>query len=153
MLRSRISMIALTVASAITGTAALPTSSGAAPMKTSAATRASAAKFAAKQVGDPYRLGAVGPNAFDCSGLVDFAFRAAGTSLGVRTSQDMARLGAHIRRAAIRPGDLIFTWSRGFGHVGMAVSATRYVHAPAPGRRVTIAPIPAGAGLVAVRRP
>lgn len=137
----------------VAGAGSLPAPAAGAPVTTSPALRATAAKVAAGKVGAPYTLGAAGPRRFDCSGLVDFAYRAAGRSLGVRTSQQMARLGAGIRRTAIRPGDLVFTWSRSYGHVGVAIDAKRYVHAPAPGRRVTIAPIPAGTGLVAVRRP
>lgn len=129
------------------------TSAGAAPITTTLAQRAAAATAATKKVGAPYRLGAAGPRAFDCSGLVDFAYRVAGIQLGARTSQEQSKLGAKIRRSAIRRGDLVFTWSRSYGHVGIAIGMGRYVHAPAPGRKVTIAPIPAGAGLIAVRRP
>lgn len=131
----------------------LPSVATAAPITTTPKIRATAAKVAVRKVGAPYILGAAGPRTFDCSGLVDFSFRAAGRSLGVRTSQQMAKLGAGIRRTAIKPGDLVFTWSRTFGHVGIAIDARRYVHAPAPGRKVVVAPIPAGSGLIAVRRP
>lgn len=152
MLRSR-THIATVLAVVAGGSAVLPSTGATAPMVTTPKIRAVASKVAIKKVGAPYVLGATGPRTFDCSGLVDFAYRAAGRSLGVRTSEQMARLGAGIRRTAIRPGDLVFTWSRSFGHVGIAIDAKRYVHAPAPGRRVIVAPIPAGGGLIAVRRP
>lgn len=131
----------------------LPSLAAAAPVTTTPVIRAAAAGAAKKKVGAPYVRGAAGPLRFDCSGLVDFAYRVAKKPLGVRSSFDMAKLGAGIRRTAIRPGDLVFTWDKRFGHVGIATSATTYVHAPAPGRKVIVAPIPAGGGLIAVRRP
>lgn len=153
MFASRTRRISALGALVLAATPVLPSVSAAAPMKTTPKVRAHAALAAKREIGAPYVTGAAGPRSFDCSGLVDFAYRVAGKSLGVRTSQQMARLGAKIRRAGVRPGDLVFTWTRGFGHVGIAVDRTHYIHAPAPGRKVTLAPIPAGAGLLAVRRP
>ena len=128
------------------------TASAAAPV-TTAAERVAAADIAVTKVGAKYKAGSAGPAAFDCSGLTSFAFQQAGADLGVRSSQDMAKLGAIIRRAGIQKGDLVFTWDKAFGHVGIAISATKYVHAPATGRTVELAPIPAGKALIAVRRP
>jgi cell wall-associated NlpC family hydrolase len=153
MFASRTRRISALSAMVIAALPVLPSAGTAAPIKTTPKIRATAALAAKKKVGAPYVSGAAGPRTFDCSGLVDFAYRVAGKRLGVRTSQQMARLGAGIRRTAVRPGDLVFTWTRGFGHVGIAIDRTHYIHAPAPGRRVTLAPIPAGTGLLAVRRP
>lgn len=138
---------------AVLGLHVLTSSASAAPTRATSAQRAAAADIAVQQVGDKYQRGSAGPDAFDCSGLTAFAFTSAGFELGARSSQDMAKLGAIIRRPAIQKGDLVYTWDKTFGHVGIAISPTKYVHAPGAGRAVAIAPIPAGKALIAVRRP
>jgi len=65
------------------------------------------------QVGDPYRYGAAGPNAFDCSGLVYYSYRKAGFSHTPRTSGALARFTHRIKRSNMRPGDLVFFTSGG----------------------------------------
>jgi len=60
------------------------------------------------QKGDPYRYGAAGPNAFDCSGLTYYSFRRAGFSNIPRTSDAQARHARRISRANMRKGDLVF---------------------------------------------
>jgi cell wall-associated NlpC family hydrolase len=120
---------------------------------TTPAQRAAAMRIAISKVGAPYASGAAGPRRFDCSGLVTFAFRGAGHPLAGRSSFELVRTGARIRRAALRPGDLVFTWDRAFGHVGVYIGRGRYVHAPRPGRRVEIAPLPRGSAFVAAIRP
>jgi len=126
----------------------------AAQVRTTPAQRAAAADVAVAKRGAPYHWGSAGPRRFDCSGLVDFAFRRAGRTLGVRTSQQMWRLGRHVSRSALRRGDLVYTWDRRAGHVGLYLGNGRYVHAPGRGRRVEIAPLPArGAGYYGAVRP
>ena len=108
---------------------------------------APAVAYALEQVGKPYRFGAAGPDAFDCSGLTRAAYLQAGTDLPHHAAWQ-ADEGAPVqwRAEPVAPGDLIFT--RGgrpehdLGHVGLAVSATQWVVAPAPGRLVELAPIP-----------
>lgn len=120
---------------------------------TTPAVRATAAKVAAAQVGARYHRGAAGPRRFDCSGLVTFAYRRAGHALAGRTSYELFTTGARVRRAALRPGDLVWTWDRTRGHVGIYVGHGRYVHAPGPGRRVEVAPLPTGAAFIGAVRP
>jgi cell wall-associated NlpC family hydrolase len=115
--------------------------------------RAAAADAAVAKLGSPYRRGSMGPKRFDCSGLVDFAYRAAGFPLAGRSSFDLWTLGAHVRRAALRRGDLVYTWDRSHGHVGIYLGNGRYVHAPGTGRRVEIAPLPRGRDFVGAVRP
>jgi cell wall-associated NlpC family hydrolase len=78
-----------------------------------------AVRVARNQIGDPYRYGAAGPSAFDCSGLTSFSFERAGLDLP-RTSDGQA---AHVRRISksrIRRGDLMFYYgSGGVYHVGI----------------------------------
>jgi cell wall-associated NlpC family hydrolase len=101
----------------------------------------SALSIARNQKGDPYRYGASGPNAFDCSGLVYFSTHRAGFGHVPRTSSAQARFMRHISRAAMRPGDFVF-FSNGGGvyHVGVFTGWShgrrQIVHAPYSGARV-----------------
>ncbi len=115
--------------------------------------RAKAATIAASKVNAPYQWGATGPSSFDCSGLLVYAYRAAGNPLKARTSYDLYRQGVRIRRASLRRGDLVWTWDRSLGHVGVYLGRGRYVHAPGAGRRVQISPVPSGGGFVGAVRP
>ena len=69
-------------------------------------------RVAINQVGDPYRYGAAGPRAFDCSGLTMFAYKQAGLYLP-RSSDDQGRHARHILRKNMRRGDLMFFTSGG----------------------------------------
>lgn len=101
----------------------------------------SALAIARNQKGDPYRYGAAGPGAFDCSGLTYFAFRRAGFGHIPRTSSAQAHFARRISKANMRRGDLMFFYDGGgVYHVGVFVGASdgnRYVlHAPYSGTRV-----------------
>lgn len=120
---------------------------------TTPAERQAAATAALAKVGSPYLAGAIGPRRFDCSGLANFAYRVAHHPLLARSSFDLYRQGARVNRAALRPGDLVWTWDRLLGHVGIYVGAGRYVHAPGMGRRVEVVPLPLGRGYVGAVRP
>jgi cell wall-associated NlpC family hydrolase len=101
----------------------------------------SALEIARNQKGDPYRYGAAGPGAFDCSGLTYFAFRRAGFGHIPRTSSAQAGFADRISRAKMQRGDLMFFHDGGgVYHVGVfagAAKGTRYVlHAPSSGTRV-----------------
>jgi cell wall-associated NlpC family hydrolase len=79
--------------------------------------------FALRQLGKPYRWGADGPRSYDCSGLVQTAYRAAGVNLP-RVSRQQYHAGRHVRLTALRAGDLLFYADdprdpRTIGHVGM----------------------------------
>lgn len=93
------------------------------------------------QKGDPYRYGAAGPNAFDCSGLVYYSFRKAGFSNVPRTSGQQANASRHIARRNMRKGDLVFFTSGGHVyHAGVFSgwsNGHRYIiHASRPGTPV-----------------
>ncbi len=98
-------------------------------------------KVAVQQKGDPYRYGAAGPSAFDCSGLLYYSFRKAGIRNIPRTSDAQARFAKNIRRRQMRRGDLVF-FHRGGNvyHVGLFAgwkNGSRYVvHAPYGNQRV-----------------
>jgi cell wall-associated NlpC family hydrolase len=116
------------------------------PPPLSAAARA--VETALKEIGRPYRYGALGPSTFDCSGLTKFAYGAAGIVLPHSAAAQYGS-GRRVNRNQLQPGDLIF-W-KGLGHVGMYIGAGRMVHAPQTGQLVTITSIDQGAYLGAVR--
>lgn len=114
--------------------------------------------FALAQVGKAYEFNTAGPTTFDCSGLTMAAFAEIGISLP-HYSGAQAMYGTAIDWTArqIRPGDLVFletTDGSGIiGHVGIATSATSYVHATRTGDFVRVSAIPFDSGrVVAVRR-
>ncbi|MFC9747052.1 C40 family peptidase [Streptomyces niveus] len=92
--------------------------------------------YATAQIGKPYVWGAEGPASFDCSGLTSEAWRAAGKVIP-RTSQEQWRLLPRVPVSQMRPGDLII-YHQDASHVGMYVGNGSIVHAPRPGRQVTL---------------
>lgn len=92
--------------------------------------------LAATRRGDPYRYGATGPQAFDCSGFTSWVFAHVGEHLP-RTSAAQAHATRRISRAAARPGDLVFFTSGGrVYHVGILASRHSIWHAPYAGQSV-----------------
>ena len=107
-----------------------------APMASAAAMRKAAMTNALAKLGKPYRWGAVGPNAFDCSGLVKWSFGQAGRSLP-RTSRAQAGTGMPVSRANLQPGDLVFFY-KPISHVGIYIGNNKIVHASHSGQPVKI---------------
>lgn len=97
-------------------------------------------RVALQQQGDPYIWGATGPDAFDCSGLIVYAWRQAGYQLSVRTADQMYKLSSPVSPGQEKPGDLLFgqfgTRVPGAGHVMIVVRPGVAVQAPASGRVV-----------------
>ncbi|GIG77163.1 C40 family peptidase [Planotetraspora kaengkrachanensis] len=91
---------------------------------------------AKKHIGDPYRWGATGPHAFDCSGLVKYAWRKAGVKLPRTTYSQKKAVKKKVKWGHFKIGDLIFT--SGGGHVGMYVGHGKMIHSPHSGSRVRI---------------
>ena len=105
-----------------------------------------AMRIARKQMGDPYKYGAEGPDKFDCSGLVYFATHKAGFAQVPRTSSEQADFMRRIKRSSMRPGDFVFFTSKGdVYHVGVFVGRRdgdrMIVHAPNPGEKVKRDPL------------
>ncbi|MEW2509916.1 NlpC/P60 family protein [Streptomyces sp. NPDC046870] len=98
-----------------------------------------AVAYAYSKLGSPYVWGATGPNAFDCSGLVQAAYRSAGISLP-RTTYAQINAGRRVSRSELQPGDLVFFYS-GISHVGIYVGGGQMIHAPNPSAPVRLAPI------------
>lgn len=95
-----------------------------------------AVAVAKKQIGDPYRYGATGPHAFDCSGLVQFAWKKAGVKIPRVTYSQFARIKKKVSYKNLQPGDLMFF--RGLGHVGMYVGKGKMIHSPSTGKTVRV---------------
>ncbi|MFE0384982.1 NlpC/P60 family protein [Streptomyces bungoensis] len=96
-----------------------------------------AVRFATDQLGKPYVWGAEGPDSFDCSGLTSQAWAHAGHPVP-RTSQEQWKQLPHVDVKDMRPGDLIIYFDDA-SHVAMYVGDGTIIHAPRPGRTVTIA--------------
>lgn len=81
--------------------------------------------------GTPYRTGGSDPSGFDCSGFVQYVFARLGLWLP-REVRDQFGVGKKIEFGDVRAGDLVFfeTVARGASHVGLAVGADQFVHAP-----------------------
>lgn len=109
-----------------------------------------AVEYATAQLGKPYEWGAEGPGSYDCSGLTSQAWASAGQAIP-RTSQQQWKQLPRVDIKDMRPGDLII-YNDDASHVAMYIGDGAIIHAPRPGRTVTIA----GAGsmsILAVVRP
>jgi cell wall-associated NlpC family hydrolase len=93
-----------------------------------------AVEVAMAQLGDSYVWGADGPDTFDCSGLMMYAWGKAGVSLS-HSSKAQASEGRRVSKSDLMPGDLVFFGSP-IHHVGMYIGNGRMVHAPRPGKPV-----------------
>ncbi|MEU0838322.1 NlpC/P60 family protein [Streptomyces sp. NPDC005962] len=100
---------------------------------------AKAIDFAESQLGKPYVWGATGPNSYDCSGLTQAAWKAAGVSLP-RTTWDQVKAGTRVSTSDLKPGDLVFFFDD-ISHVGLYIGDGMMIHAPKPGDVVKKAPI------------
>lgn len=90
--------------------------------------------FARAQIGKPYVWGATGPGSYDCSGLTQGAWRAAGVSLP-RSARDQVRAGTTVPASQALPGDLVFFYDD-ITHVGVYIGNSMMIHAPKPGTYV-----------------
>jgi cell wall-associated NlpC family hydrolase len=107
---------------------------------------AQAVQYAKTKLGLPYVWGAQGPRAYDCSGLVQDAYRHAGISLP-RTTYDLIGVGTPVPRSEVRAGDLVLSNFSAPGrpeHVQLAVSPTTVIEAPTPGGHVQYSSMPSG---------
>ncbi|MFE3270411.1 NlpC/P60 family protein [Streptomyces sp. NPDC059215] len=93
-----------------------------------------AVAFARAQIGKPYVWGATGPGSYDCSGLTQAVWKAAGVTLP-RTTYDQVKAGTTVPLSAIEPGDLVFFYGD-ISHVGLYVGNGMMIHAPKPGAYV-----------------
>ncbi len=100
----------------------------------SAGDNSAAYSYACSRIGCPYVWGAEGPDSFDCSGLVTWAYRQLGISLPHQSESQYACATRIVSVSEARPGDVLWR----YGHVGIAggYGGTPYVHAPTFGAYV-----------------
>jgi len=98
--------------------------------------RASVVRIALSRLGRPYRYGAAGPSAFDCSGLTQWAYRQVGVRLP-RTSRAQSQVGRPVSRAELQPGDLVFFYHP-VSHVAIYIGEGKIVHASTSGSPVKV---------------
>jgi cell wall-associated NlpC family hydrolase len=114
-------------------------SSGPSPESGPAPESASAVvQFAYDQLGKPYGAGEMGPNAYDCSGLVVSAYSQSGVPLS-RTTQEQWDQTEPISSSELAPGDLVFSYD--LGHVAIYIGQGQIIHATKPGDIVKVAPL------------
>ncbi len=103
------------------------------------------------QVGKPYAWGGGGPSSFDCSGLVQYAYAAAGVNLP-HSSRLQSRIGLPVGLWDMQPGDLLFFYSP-VGHVGMYIGNGMMVHSSTYGKPVSVVWAGSVSGYVGSARP
>ncbi|MFJ9011619.1 C40 family peptidase [Streptomyces canus] len=125
--------------------AASANSSSSSSTSTSTASGSAAAviAFARAQIGDAYVLGATGPNSWDCSSLLQAAFKQAGVSLP-RVSQDQSTVGTPVSLSNLQPGDILYWGSAGSGayHTALYVGGGNFVGAENPSTGIVEKPLP-----------
>jgi peptidoglycan DL-endopeptidase CwlO len=109
------------------------------PVPTANTVGAQALQAALDKRGDPYVWGAAGPGAFDCSGLVVWAYAQEGITLPHYTG-DLWNSGVHVPRSALEPGDLVFFYPD-ISHVGIYLGNGLMVDAPDFGLTVRVEPV------------
>jgi peptidoglycan DL-endopeptidase CwlO len=98
-----------------------------------------ALRYAMEKRGDPYVWGATGPNSFDCSGLVVWAYAQEGISLPHYTG-DLWNSGMHVSRDQLQAGDLVFFFAD-ISHVGIYIGNGLMLDAPQTGQNVQVQPV------------
>jgi cell wall-associated NlpC family hydrolase len=90
--------------------------------------------FAKRQIGDSYGYGGTGPNRWDCSGLTQAAYKAAGVKLP-HSARGQMKYGRSVSKSALKPGDLVFFYSP-VRHVSLYAGGGKVLHASRPGKPV-----------------
>ncbi|GAA4548422.1 C40 family peptidase [Amycolatopsis samaneae] len=109
-------------------------------VKAPGAAAQAAVNAALSKLGSPYVYGATGPGTFDCSGLMQWAYKQAGISLPRTADAQIASGGTRVSRDQLQPGDLVGFYSP-ITHIGMYIGDGKMVHAPDTGDVVKISPL------------
>ena len=104
------------------------------PKKASSSKGERALGYAKKQLGERYRYGAAGPNAWDCSGLTMKAWKSVGKNLP-HSARGQFGKGKKVSKSNLKKGDLVFFYS-GISHVGIYAGGGKIIHASRPGKPV-----------------
>lgn len=94
--------------------------------------------FAKKELDKPYLWGAIGPDSFDCSGLIYYAYKEVGIDLP-RTSKEQSKVGQRISKTELKPGDLLFydTDGTGVSHVSMYIGGGKMIQSSNAGVNIS----------------
>ncbi|MDT0477759.1 C40 family peptidase [Streptomyces griseoviridis] len=126
---------------ASTSTSASTSAGASTSTSTATGSAASVIAFVKAQVGDAYVSGGTGPNSWDCSGLVQAAFKQVGVSLP-RVSQDQSTAGTQVSLSNLQPGDILYWGGAGSAyHVGVYVGDGMFVGAQNPSTGVVERPL------------
>ncbi|WP_328747256.1 C40 family peptidase [Streptomyces sp. NBC_00285] len=133
--------LASSASTATTSTTSTSTSTSTSS-STASGSAAAVIAFAKAQIGDAYVLGATGPNSWDCSSLLQAAFKQAGISLP-RVSQDQSTAGTPVSLSNLQPGDILYWGSAGSGayHVALYVGGGNFVGAENPSTGIVERPL------------
>lgn len=140
--------LAVPQVSAVSHQTAVPTAAHApaaapasAPVEDTAYTAkaAKALSFARAQIGKPYVWGATGPDAFDCAGLAQAAWKAAGVALP-RTAFEQSTAGTPVEITQAVPGDL-FLYFADASHTALYIGNGMIIHSPQPGGYIREDPV------------
>ncbi|MFF3344679.1 C40 family peptidase [Streptomyces sp. NPDC002779] len=124
-----------TTLAATSTTATTTTATASAPASGSVGT---VIAFLKAQLGDAYVMGATGPNAWDCSSLVQAAFKQVGVDLP-RISQDQSMVGTDVSLSSLQVGDILYWGGKGSAyHVGVYIGDGQYLDAANPSKGVVI---------------
>lgn len=104
-------------------------------------TRIKIVKTARAQIGDLYRAGHSGPNAFDCSGLVRYVYKKVTGKTLPHYSKAQYKHVRKIKKSDAQPGDLVFFFRNGAHHVGIYIGNNKMIDAPNSGKKVRVSPI------------
>ena len=104
-------------------------------------TRIKIVKAARAQIGDHYRAGHSGPNAFDCSGLVRYVYKKVTGKTLPHYSKAQYKQVRKIKKSEAQPGDLVFFFRNGAHHVGIYIGNNKMIDAPRTGKKVRVSPI------------
>ncbi|TWG07989.1 C40 family peptidase [Saccharopolyspora dendranthemae] len=109
-----------------------------------------AVNAALNKQGSPYVYGAKGPSQFDCSGLVQYAYKQAGVDLPGSTRSQVS-VGRSVSQSEMKPGDIIFFYSSA-SHDGIYIGNGKMVHAPTEGQTVSVEEVEYMGEINSVRR-
>jgi len=137
-------------AQAAGGGGAPPVAAPVAPVVAPTAAAQVAVDTALAQQGKTYVWAGAGPDVYDCSGLVQFAYAAAGIGLP-HSSRMQSTMGVPVGRADLQPGDLVFFYDP-VGHVGVYIGNGQMVHAPTSGQVVHVVDVDRMYGYNTARR-
>ncbi|MFK4691516.1 cell wall-associated NlpC family hydrolase [Streptomyces pristinaespiralis] len=114
------------------------TLSASASTGTATGSAATVVAFLKAQLGDAYIMGATGPNAWDCSSLVQAAYRTVGIDLP-RVSQDQSLAGTQVGTSNLQVGDILYWGGAGSAyHTGVYIGDGKYLDAANPSKGVVI---------------